>query len=244
MFYIFAPLVIIITLKISKNNLTVTSYVVLAIILSGLIVRTYMTRSFQSDDSNGYFSSFIQFHSRYDELASGVFAALLIRLRKNIRNESCWWLSCAIILLSLFSMYITNSSDFLIKPYLITKDTIWIPTLFSLCGACLLLGLFWRVNPPSPIIFLARISYPLYLVHILFLEVINPFGNEGILLWMSKTFTYQGRAVILIIASIFLSYLVSLLIEYPFVRLYKKKLVKVNNQAENKPVQYDDAMTK
>lgn len=244
MFYLFAPLAMVLILKASKKNMNLTAFVVLLVVLSGMVVRSYMTREFQYNDSNNFFSSFIQFHSRYDELAAGVLAAILVRSRKSIKSESFWWMSFSIVLMVLFFMYLVSNELFWMRPYLITTDTIWIPTIFAMCGMSLLLGMFWKTNPPFMVIFLARISYPLYLVHILFLEVVNPISGKGILLWLAEAFTIQGRAVVYILASIFLAYLVSLLVEYPFVRMYKKRAENITSKSKDSSSRLDDAAIK
>lgn len=222
MFYLVAPVVLLLFVSISRRNLSLVAILVGAVVLSGILTRTYMTGDFSPEDQNWHFASFIQFHSRYDELAAGVLAAVLVRVCKDMRKQSEWWMTAAMILIALFLFYIYNKHEFLNKPWTITRDTIWLPTLLSSAAMSLLLSSYWWKFHATPIVILARLSYPLYLVHILFLELTNPYGSQGILLWMLNSFTFQGRALLAIIACVLLTYLTSLLVEYPFIRIYKK----------------------
>jgi hypothetical protein len=44
------------------------------------------------------------------------------------------------------------------------------------------------------------------------------------MLWMSNSFSFQGRSVVLMVICILLAYLTSLLVEYPFIRIYKRNV--------------------
>ncbi|HHQ4463514.1 TPA: acyltransferase family protein [Aeromonas veronii] len=224
MFYLVAPVALLLFVAICRRNLSLVAFLVGAVVLSGILVRAYMTSNFAPEDPNWHFASFIQFHSRYDELAAGVLAAALVRVCKDMRKHSEWWMTAAIILVAMFLLYIYNKQAFLTKPWTIARDTIWLPTLLAGAGMSLLLSSYWWKFHVIPVVVLARLSYPLYLVHILFLELSNPHGNEGLMLWMLNSFTFQGRAVVLMVVCILLAYLTSLFVEYPFIRIYKKNV--------------------
>lgn len=224
MFYLVAPLTLLAFITICRRKFSLVAWLIGAVVLSGILMRLYMTSTFSPEDPNLYFVSFIQFHSRYDELAAGVLAAALVRLGKDMRIQSEWWMTAAIVLVVMFLLYIYNKPAFLTKPWRITRDTIWLPTLFAGAGMSLLLSSFWWKFHVAPVVVLARLSYPLYLIHILFLELSSPFGNEGVMLWMLNSFTFQGRAVVLMVVCVLLAYLTSLLVEYPFIRIYKNKV--------------------
>ncbi|PMX01076.1 hypothetical protein C1X59_12685 [Pseudomonas sp. FW215-R2] len=223
MFYLIAPLVIVLVSYLSGKKPWPMLVVLVVAYLSGIAVRAAMTSGFAPDDSSWYFASFIQFHSRYDELAVGVLAAAYLRFTRDVRSQSAWWISAAIILSFLFLVYIYGKPEFLAKPFLITRDTLWLPTLLGAIGACFVLGAYWMPLQVKPIVLLARLSYPLYLVHILFLEITNRYIGGGFLKWLADTFTEHGLSIIRIAICVFLSYLVSLLVEYPFIRMYKRK---------------------
>jgi peptidoglycan/LPS O-acetylase OafA/YrhL len=164
MFYLVAPCALLTFVAICRRNLSLVAFLVGAMVLSGILVRAHMTSGFAPDDPNWHFASFIQFHSRYDELVAGVLAAVLVRVCKNMRETSEWWMTAAIILLAMFLLYIYNKQAFLTKPWTITRDTIWLPTLLAGGGMCLLLSLYQLKFHETPVVVLARLSYPLYLV--------------------------------------------------------------------------------
>ena len=222
MFYLGAPLILLLFVKAARRNSTVVTILIGLTALSAIWVRFKMTSAFAPDDPNWHWASFTQFHSRYDELTIGVFAAALIRGARDVRAQSAWWLTAGGVFFWLFLSYLYGKPEFLAKPFLITRDTIWLPTVLGAAGGALLLGSYWWDVNAAPIIVLARLSYPLYLMHIFFLEVIGPYSDRGVLALLRDMFSLQGRYVILIFASVMLSYLTSLLIEYPFVRLYKR----------------------
>jgi peptidoglycan/LPS O-acetylase OafA/YrhL len=223
MFYLVAPLAIVLVSYLAGKRLWFIIAVLVVAFVSGIATRIAMTSAFMPDDSSWHFASFIQFHSRYDELAIGVLAAAYLRFARDVKAQSAWWIAAALTLIFLFLMYIFGKPEFLAKPFLMTRDTIWLPTLLGAIGACLVLGIYWMPLQAKPIVLLARLSYPLYLVHIFFLEMTNRYSHVGILKWMLEAFTHHGRSVVLIAVCVFLSYLASLLVEYPFIRIYKTK---------------------
>lgn len=221
MFYLVAPLAIVLVSYLASKRMWLILIALLSAFISGIAVRMAMTAGFAPDDASWHFASFIQFHSRYDELVAGVLAAAYLRFSRDVKGQSSWWIAAGIALTFLFMLYIVGKPEFLAKPFMITRDTIWLPTLLGAVGACFVLGIYWVPLQAKPIVLLARLSYPLYLVHILFFEITNRYSEVGVLKWMLEAFTYQGRSIVLISVCIFLSYLVSLLVEYPFIRMYK-----------------------
>ncbi len=221
MFYLVAPVTLLVFMRLSKNNLKIVASLVGLVVLSGIFTRIVMTADFAPNDGDWHFASFIQFHSRYDELAAGVLAACVVRLVSGLRSQWVFWLAAGLLLFAGFLMYMIQHPEYLAKPWTFARETIWLPTLLAAFSTALLLGIYWWPVRSLPIIFLARISYPLYLVHLLLLELTNPYGNVGILLWLTETITFYGRLFVLILLTIFISYLVSLIVEYPFVRMYK-----------------------
>ncbi|WP_426783058.1 acyltransferase family protein [Pseudomonas atacamensis] len=221
-FYLLAPLVILLFMALARKNLKIISALLALVVLSGIWARIKMTSGFAPDDFNWYYASFVQFHSRYDELTAGVLAAALVRVIRNPRAQAMWWLIGASFFVALFMAYILGKPNIFAKPYMNTADTIWLPTLLGLIGLTLVMGLHWLNIKSLPVIILARLSYPLYLVHIVLYETTDRYAAAGILKWMIDTFSQNGKSVIFIALAVVLSYLVSLLVEYPFIRLYKK----------------------
>lgn len=224
-FYLLAPLILTTIYKLTRKNLLLILFFLVILFVLGVEIRLFMTRNFEPNDPNWHFASFVQFHSRYDEIVLGVAAAVYVRIFSHrSKNFDHYCLVVFSALFWLFVSYIYGKPEFLARPYLITRDTIWLPTLLGLISTFLLLALYKYKFSFEPIILISRLSYVLYLSHILFfIELVNSYGDRGLIFLLKSTFSLQGRAVILITMSVIFSYILSLCIEYPFVRLYKNK---------------------
>ncbi|MBY7871703.1 acyltransferase [Vibrio fluvialis] len=224
MFYIFAPLIIFILCKVTRNNLKLLLAAFTMIVFSGVLTRLGMTSSFAPDDPNWHFASFIQFHSRYDEIAMGVALAIVIRVfdQASLKKNSEWFLFLGLISWLLFFAFLKGKPVYWDKPWEIARDTVWLPLLFSLMGGFTLLGCYWWDVKSKVLILLARLSYAIYLIHILSLETTHMMENQALFNYLKNVFSIWGFFVILISFVIFLSYIVSLLVEYPFIKLYRK----------------------
>lgn len=221
MFYLVAPIALLVFLKITRGNLKAVAGLVALVVVSGIFARMAMTSEFAPDDANWHFASFVQFHSRYDELAAGVLAACLVRLLMGAKKQSVWWMVVGAFLLSVFLFFMYSHPVYLTVPQSMTRETIWLPTLLAAMCTAFLMGSYWWPIHFLPIVVIARLSYAIYLVHILLMELVGPHANEGVLLWLTQEITIHGMRVVLILFSLFFAYLASLLVEYPFVRLYK-----------------------
>jgi peptidoglycan/LPS O-acetylase OafA/YrhL len=219
-FYLIAPLFIWGLTRITRNMATCAA-VCGAVFLSGIAARLVATAGFAPDDPNWHFASFIQFHSRYDELAAGVAAAAFIRATKGLHARWPFSVLASVCLIA-FLTFILNRPELLLHPNTMTRATIWIPTLLGLGSAAAVLTLYDRPVTTPWIVVGARLSYGLYLLHIFVLEVASPSGGSGWLLKLMAATSFQTQATIVLIGCVALSYLLSLLVEYPFIRLYRK----------------------
>jgi peptidoglycan/LPS O-acetylase OafA/YrhL len=219
-FYLIAPLFIWILTRITRN-MWICAAVSGGVFLSGIATRLAVTAGFAPDDPNWHFASFIQFHSRYDELAVGVAAAALVRATGGQHSRWVFGVlatACAIVFLTCF----LNRPDLLLRPNAMTRITMWLPTLLGLGTAAAVLAVYDHPVTAPWIIVGARLSYGLYLLHIFVLEVSSPYGGTGWLLALMTATSFQTRAVIVLMGCVVLSYLLSLLVEYPFIRMYHR----------------------
>jgi len=221
-FYLLIPAVLIVFVRVARRRLDVIAVLLALVLVSGLFVRLYMTRNFAPGDIDLHYASFVQLHSRYDELTAGVLAACLLRLRVDIRRYWQWFTVGGGALCLLYLAYIYGSPGYLESPILITRDTVWLPTLFATAGLLLVLAMHWWPVRFLPIVVLARLSYPLYLFHILFTVLLHRYFDEGVFALLERIFSEPGRDVVFIACTIAIAYLASLCIEYPFLRLYKR----------------------
>jgi peptidoglycan/LPS O-acetylase OafA/YrhL len=214
-FYIVTPLLLVVSRKILGKNGTLALLVLLFV--AGPFVRMYATSGFAPDDANWHFANYIQFHSRYDELLIGVVAAVLVRM--DVKHPAIPALS--FLGLGFCLTYLGSHPVLYDAPQFMTRATIWMPTVMSLSCAGLALSYASCQYKNTAVTAIARLSYPLYLGHILLMHValhFEFFAPDLIKMLGSK----HAANYLLVIASFIFSYLLSLIVEYPFIRLYKK----------------------
>lgn len=222
-FYILAPLTII-SVNAFAGLRGVTLFAALAV-LSGPFVRMYMTSGFAPDDPNWHFASFVQFHSRYDELAVGVLVACLALQTKPSRLWLQVMLFSSLLLLSFFVTQIVAGGYFF-SPQSMTRDTIWVPSVLGIAFAIWVFVLRDLPLKSKAVIAIARLSYPLYLFHIAVIAAANVFPQWILFSIPHDLLGVYGQRVASIFYSFVLSYLVSLIVEFPFLRLYKPNIGK------------------
>lgn len=177
-FYLIAPLALAVAFKITKSNLRSVTLIVFLVALAGLAARLCATSGFAPNDGK-YFGTFIQFHMRFDELAAGVVAAGIVLQGWNVRKWSSALLATSAALWCLFGAFMLANPAFLGAPQMITGATVWLPTLFGAAGALALLGMYWWPCQSKLVVFIARLSYPLYLVHLLVFQVLKRYRGKG-----------------------------------------------------------------
>lgn len=205
-FYLICPLVLIFLLKITNKNFKKVTVYFLLIYFSAIFVRLFVTRHVAPNDYNWYFAHSIRFHSRYDELVAGVIIALIIRQFSITKRLKQWLAFISLLSLALFGIYFYKNPLFLTNPAFLTHETLYYPTWLSMTFGCLLLSLY-NIKIDSPFVnAMARLSYPIYLLHIVFVNGVIPLDQTT-----------------LFVVVVGMSYFASLFIEYPFLRLYKRK---------------------
>lgn len=93
---------------------------------------------------------------------------------------------------------------------------------FEAAQATSILAAVFRMNCRSvPVIVAARLSFSLYLVHIFVQELYWAYRGTPSIGWI-KGMSLPEMATIFIPASILIAWMLSLLVEYPFIRMYRK----------------------
>lgn len=212
-FYILFPITMVALSKYLKAKGVVVALFIL--FFMGPLIRLYATKNFMPDDNNWHLASYIQFHSRYDELVVGVIAAIAVR--KKI--SSVWITMVGFILLGFALTYMSSHEIFYNAPEKLTGATIWMPTVISLGIAGLALSYANYKFENTVITFIARLSYPLYLGHIFAQHYLGRFD-----LWNKVLPEYfhalHPVSYLMILLSVLFAYVLSLTIEYPFLRMY------------------------
>lgn len=223
-FYLLIPMILATTLSWRRRGV----FLILAfIILLAPIIRLYTTSQFQPSDTNWHFANFLQFLSRFDELTVGVFVAILIRI-KAVRNRTLWTSLGSLGLIS-FIIFLLVNQKYWLNPTLLTSETVWIPTLLSLSFGAIIVGLY-QSAAPSWVVVIARLSYPLYLAHIWIGISAVQMGLISLDVGLASGDRITLR-IVLMITSFLLAYIVSICLEYPFIRIYKKQIIPISKES-------------
>lgn len=204
-FYLLAPIIIFLLLRVTKNNPYILLHLLLLIFASGIVARLIINRNVLADDSNWFFAHIIMPQSRYDEITAGIIVAIIIKLElwKHLWSKTIYF---SLILLIGVYFYLFNHPIFFDSPKLLTYQTYFFPTIFALLFSCMLLSVTNIKLNNKIIIFIARISYPMYLMHFFVLPE-----------YLQVPLHFSIRLILLVI----ISYTVSLVVEYPFIRMYR-----------------------
>lgn len=225
-FYLVSPFIVTGLLKMTKKDLKKVFKYLFLIYLSAILIRIFMNY-LTSNDPNWYYGHSVMAHCRYDELIAGVMIALIIRTFSISKGLKSFLFFVGIVSLSLFALYLYRNPQLLNNPALLTFETLYNPTWLSFSFGCLLIALYNIKLNSSLVNVTARLSYPIYLLHIIFGGGVIPLQIFGGLL-------VPFRKTILIVLVFGISYLASLIIEYPFLRLYKtKKSLPIKPKSKN-----------
>lgn len=211
-FYLISPFIVFFMFKLNK----IRYYIILFLILSSVLLNLYLTRNNIEDDANMFFAyHFMKPHFRWIELFFGGFLAYLIRsfnFNLFIRRFSLFF---GLLILFFIWLYLFNN-NFLFYPQKLTKATVYLPFLLGL-SFFLILIFFIDLNPfkngylNTIVAVIAKISYSLYLIHILIYQIALKYSLSF------STFTY---IILFFLGSLITAYC----IEYQFLKLYKKEL--------------------
>jgi peptidoglycan/LPS O-acetylase OafA/YrhL len=216
-FYLVVPLLLLLCHRCLRQRQVLFALGV--IVLIAPLIRLYATRQFLPNDANWFFASSIQFHSRFDELLLGVIAAILIRHRP-VTRPSLWLGLGGLGVLAFVGFLLVNPSSWL-NPTLLTRATIWTPTCLGLSFVAMVMGVSQSIIAPAWVVVVARLSFPLYLGHIWLGVLAKRIGLISLDVGLPPGDHLVGR-IVLIALSFLLAYCVSLTLEYPFIRYYKR----------------------
>lgn len=203
-FYLFAPIVLLLIMKITRCNLTYTFWILVGLYLSGTITRLLVI----PDDVNAYFTYITRPYSRYDELIAGILVYLVIRNQWFKKHWGKFLYIGLSLCAAIFVFYHKNPVIFN-EPYKMTYEIFYYPLILSFTFGCILLSIYNIKFENIIINVVAKLSYSIYLVHFVL----------GIYLKDFHTYDQVSKYLIVFL----FSYLASLLIEYPFIRIYKSK---------------------
>ena len=206
-FYLFIPTTLIWLHRLSKNKEKSLAILLGLLALAGFLVRAglVVTISPQITDRLVWLAT-SRPYVRFDELLIGVLAYVLGRKLHSSVAKPLLWIG-GVVLIAAYQ--IVTRAPWSPQWSLVINWTV-IPTLLSLGFACLLVGSLASKFQNPVVTFIANLSYSLYLMHAMLLLVV---GTQAHTPSFAATF---------VVGSLILAYVASALVEYPFLKLYKK----------------------
>ncbi|WP_192560754.1 acyltransferase family protein [Pseudomonas allokribbensis] len=175
-----------------------------ALLVAFLCLRFYLSSGYLPDDNNWQFFLFIKPYYRYDELLYGVIVAYAVHNKIDFLRKTALPVGLLIVAASFVYIWMLPGADKFPSIGLLTRDGIVMPTVLAL-GFALVVYSVYDKKLSSPIInVVARLAYPLYLLHMFVLH-----QYHGLAGYLALSF----------VAAVICSYA----IEYPFIRMYKVK---------------------
>jgi len=221
-FYLICPLFLVSIWSLSRKK-GVLTLAVLLVCFSGPVVRYFANYDYPHDDINWYFASWLQFRSRYDTLAFGILAALIVQMWKPSRHHRAWVFASGIFLLVATLAYLVNSRMWEHSAQTTRVAALWFPFVLGASFAMILTAVYKLRCRSKAIIIIARLAFGIYLGHIFLQEFYGAYHTSANLLiqWVGRL---SGLEIIVLysIATFALSYAMSILVEYPFIRIYRK----------------------
>lgn len=222
-FYLLCPLLIVGTLSLVRNRVALLVVVLLAC-LAGPVVRYYANFNYPQDDIWWYFSAWLQFRSRFDTLAFGVLAAVLVRMHPPSWLARAVLLSAGLALFAAVIEYLYHSRMWVLSGQTTRTFALWGPFVLGAAFAGVLLGVYKLSCRSTLVVVVARMSFAIYLFHALLQEIYGAYFAQTwppAFEWI-KSLGSLDTTLLFVAATLVVCYLVSLLVEYPFIRMYRK----------------------
>ncbi len=207
-FYMLSPLLIWMVIRLDHWKEHWGFGFLCALFFSGIFVRYIILQGYPADDYNWHFAVAVRPPGRYDVLVAGIIAAYLV-FKNPMRSYEFLWPVCGMVLTTIIS-YLYLNPEYLFRADHMTREVIIYPLLAGIGFGSLLLCCMAVQYGPMIINILARLSYAMYLLHFL-------------VIWASKTYEIPLNPVLYLSTVIGVSLLANLFIEYPCLRLYKKR---------------------
>lgn len=206
-FYLLIPIILIYSYKFLSFRRIIQ--LLILILLFNILYKLYFIHNFvESKDYNWIFFHYMRPLFRMDELLYGVVLALLVS-NSNIdtfisKNRYFLFVIAFFILIFVLTYINLYNNNLFTSRQFILGEAVWLPSMLALMFTIIVAITYKMKIENTVIIFIARISYPLYLVH-LFVQRCLPVNF-----------------IEYIILTCVITYFVSLLIEYPMLKKYKK----------------------
>ncbi|AXI61363.1 hypothetical protein DLD99_13060 [Pseudomonas kribbensis] len=207
LFYMTAPFLIILLVRFRAVWVGVV-----AVFVSFMILRFYLSSGYSPDDTNWQFFLFIKPYYRYDELVFGVAVAYAVLKGVRAFKGLSLIVGLFVVLSAFFYIWNVPGADKYPSVGMLTRDGVIIPTVLAIGFSLVVYALYDKNISSAYVNVIARLAYPLYLLH------------------MFVYHQYNGLAGYLFI-SLIVALAASYAIEYPFIRMYKEKREKSQPEA-------------
>ena len=207
-FYLLSPLLVWIVLKLDQWRANYGLGLLMALFLSGVLVRYLILHPYPATDMNWHFAVAVRPPGRYDVLVAGLICAYAVFKKPDVSFGFLF--APFIIVATMIVSYLYLNPDLLFRADHLTREVIIYPLLAGIGFGCLLLATYKTTYAPVAINILARLSYAMYLLHF-------------VVIWASKHYGVSLNPVAYIGLVVGISLLANLFIEYPCLRLYKKR---------------------
>lgn len=167
-----------------------------------IFIRFYFSSGYLPNDNNWQFYLFLRPYYRYDELVFGVAVACAVsRGLVGLRGVALP-VGMLILLAALIYIWTIPGADRIPSMALLTRDGILMPSILALGFALVVYAVYDRPWSFSFVNIVARLAYPLYLMHMFVLHQV-------------------GGMIMYLVLSFVVAMICSYLVEYPFIRMYK-----------------------
>jgi peptidoglycan/LPS O-acetylase OafA/YrhL len=196
-FYILIPLI---AIPLQRYN---ALWLGLLVVIVGYIpLRFWWSSSFPANDIDLQLAMFQRPYYRLDELFYGVVVALAVWSGVKQSQRVALILGTLIALGGAVYIALIPGQDTAPSMALLTRDGVFLPSVLAVGFALITYGVYSKPWAPLWVRAIARLAFPLYLVHALVL----PFSRN---------------IVVYLFATLLIAVVASFTIEYPFIRIYK-----------------------
>jgi peptidoglycan/LPS O-acetylase OafA/YrhL len=206
-FYLLIPITLIWIHRLTRGNEKTLIGMLGLLALAGLFVRgvcVYMAGSPLTDRMIWLATS--RPYVRFDELLIGVLAFVLGRNLTPSRCKTILWIGGIVLM----AAYLFTPRPLCSDPSTLIANWLFLPTVLAIGFACILVGSLASKFHHPVVTFIANLSYSLYLMHAMVTLVVSRQTHDA------------AFSIIFVVASLVAAYLVSALVEYPFLKMYKK----------------------
>jgi peptidoglycan/LPS O-acetylase OafA/YrhL len=206
-FYLLIPITLIWIYRVSRGNESTLAGMLGLVAFLGFLVRAvciYLVRLPVTDQMIWLVMS--RPYVRFDQLMIGVLASVLARNVTTSTNKTIFWIGSIVLI----ATYLFTTRSLGSDTSALIVNAVLVPTLLAIGFACVLVGSLASKWQHPVVTFIANLSYSLYLMHAM------------VMLGVGRQPHSSEFSIVFVVSSLVAGYLASALVEYPFLKMYKK----------------------